>query len=180
MVPTRLLRICHPALLALAACVPTVVMAETQSTFQVSATIESGCLVDGVGTSGDAGTIGELDFGQDSALSTATHTADATATQSITLRCTPGVALQMRIDGGQHAEGGNRHLQFDDPSNRVEYQIFRDSAFTQPIGINQNQSITVTTGNMNNVILPVYGRLTLPGNRPTGTYSDALLVTLDW
>lgn len=151
------------------------------SNFQVSATIQHGCIVDGLGNSGDAGNIAELDFGTDSALSTTTHVASATATQSITLRCTPGVNLGMTIDGGEHAQGGSRHLQLgSNATQRLQYHLYRDAGFTQPIDINASLGIAITSANMNNVILPVYGRLTLPGNRQTGTYTDTLLVTLTW
>src|SRR5690606_20132027 len=60
--------------------------AETSAQFEVSATVAAGCLVDGLGTSGHAGTIGTLDFGTDSTFSTATHTATTTAAQAIRLR----------------------------------------------------------------------------------------------
>lgn len=168
------------SLLIAAACLPVLASAETQSSFEVSATIQPGCQVDGLGAEGDAGTVSRLDFGVDTTLSVATRTADATLSQTITLRCTPGVALQMRIDGGQHGQGGLRHLQLGATADRLQYQIYRDPGFSQPIGIDQNQPITITTANMNNVVLPVYGQLTLPGNRPAGTYTDTLLVTLDW
>lgn len=161
---------------------PTLAWAQNPSSnFQVSATIEHGCIVDGLGNSGDAGNIAELDFGTDSALSTTTHVASASTSQSITLRCTPGVDLGMTIDGGEHAQGGSRHLQLGNNSaQRLQYHLYRDASFTQPIGINASLGITITSANMNNVILPIYGRLTLPGTRQTGTYTDTLLVTLTW
>src|SRR5690606_32598627 len=74
--------------------------ANTGATFEVSATIVAGCAVDGVGTSGDAGLIGTLDFGRDTTLSTATHNAALGANQTIVLRCTPGVSLSLKLGGG--------------------------------------------------------------------------------
>jgi len=155
--------------------------AATGASFQVSATIEPGCLVDGLGVSGHAGTLGELDFGTDSALSTATHSASSQSTQAITLRCTPGVALAMSIDGGAHAGTSTRHLQRGtNPADRVAYSVCGDAACTVPIAIGGSVGITVTAANMNDVRLPVFGRLTLPGGVPAGMYSDVLTVTLSW
>ncbi|UZW62196.1 Csu type fimbrial protein [Lysobacter enzymogenes] len=181
MTATRFSLLCGATLAAAAAYVPMPAQAATNATFQVAATIQRGCQVDGVGSGGDAGTVGVLNFGQDSTLSTSTRTADAGANQSVTLRCTPGVSVLMRIDGGLNAAAGVRNLQLGSATaNRLAYQLYRDSTFSQPIGIGQAQPIVVTAANMNNVVLPIYGRLTLPGNRPAGTYTDTLLITLDW
>ncbi len=40
--------------------------------------------------------------------------------------------------------------------------------------------MAVTGSNENDVLLPVYGVLTLPGDLPAGTYTDTLLITLSW
>ncbi|MGH8081123.1 MAG: Csu type fimbrial protein [Lysobacter sp.] len=177
--PLSAVGLCRSLLAALCASAPLTAGAVTATPFQVSATIANGCSVDGFGTSGDVGAISTLDFGQDTVLSTAVRTADAGAAQTIVLRCTAGSALVMQIDGGQHLNGSSRNLQLGvAAANRLVYQLYRDAAFTQPIGINQNQSIVVS--NTNNIRLPIYGRLALPGNRPVGTYTDTLLITLSW
>ena len=153
--------------------------AETSRTFQVSAAIQAGCAVVGFGTSGNAGHVGTLNFGTDSSLSTATHTADISATQSIILRCTPGVSLRMAIDGGQHVASGARYLQLGaNTAARLGYTLCADAGCNTPLGISQQVGITVTSANMNDVRLPVFGRLILPGNRPPGIYSDIVTVTL--
>lgn len=159
--------------------VATAVHAETSRTFQVTAAIQPGCAVVGLGTSGNAGTIGTLNFGTDSSLSTATHSASLLSTQTIVLRCTPGVSLLMAIDGGQHAASGMRNLQSAaNAAARLGYSLCADAGCTTPIGIGQQIGITVTSANMNDIRLPVFGRLILPGNRPPGTYSDVLTMTL--
>ena len=155
--------------------------AETGASFDVAATVSSGCQVDGLGSSGDAGNIGTLDFGMDTSFSTATHHTSIGASQTIRLRCTPGVTLLLSVDGGTHAQGGARHLQKDgDPSARLAYALCRDAACAQPITIGGNTSISVTSANSDNVRLPLHASLTLPGNVPGGVYSDELLVTLSW
>lgn len=155
--------------------------AETTAQFEVSATIAPGCLVDGVGGSGQAGTIGTLDFGTDSTFSTATHTATTTASQGIRLRCTPGVNLMMAVDGGGHAGAGVRHLQRGgDTAARIAYSLCRDAACNQPLAIGGSAAIAVTGANSEDVLLPLFASLTLPGALQPGTYTDTLTVTLTW
>lgn len=169
------------ALALLVSMVPGTAPAETSSTFLVSATLAPGCAVDGLGMQGDAGSFGQLAFGEGMALATTVHSASLTADQTLVLRCTPGTSLTMSINGGQHLAGGVRHLQVgSDPAERLQYRLYRDAGFTQEIGIDQPQSISIAPGNMNDVRLSVHGRLTLPGGRTPGVYSDTLVVTLDW
>jgi len=155
--------------------------AETTASFDVSATILAGCAVDGVGTNGDVGSIGILDFGHDTTLSTASHNAALAGSQTIALRCTPGVALNMTLGGGQHASGGNRNMQLgSSTAERLQYRLYADAGMTDEIGIDQQRSILVTAANMNDVQLPVYGQVSLSGGSAAGTYTDTLLVTLTW
>lgn len=155
--------------------------AETSASFDVTASIVPGCSVDGLGTSGHAGTIGTLDFGSDSSLSTASHSASTTANQAIRLRCTPGVSLQMSIDGGAHAASGTRHLQLGaDSTARIAYRLCDDAPCTQQIAIGGSVSRTISAADANDVRLPIHAALDLPGGLPPGTYSDTLMVTLSW
>ncbi|SEH12314.1 Spore coat protein U (SCPU) domain-containing protein [Sphingopyxis sp. YR583] len=176
----------HPAsalatVVALVACYPVAAQAETTAQFDVSATIVAGCLVDGFGGSGNAGRIDTLDFGVDSTFSTALHTATTTGGQAIRLRCTPGANLTMSIDGGGHAAAGIRNLQLGANSGaRIAYSLCRDAGCTQLIAIGTPYAVSVSGTNSEDVRLPIYGRLTLPGTRPPGTYTDALTVTLTW
>lgn len=156
-------------------------MAETSAQFEVSATIEAGCSIDGFGASGHAGSFGTLDFGMDSTFSTAMHTATLIGSQSIVLRCTPGINLTMAVDGGGHAIGGVRSMQHSsDPSQRIAYMICRDAACAQPIAIGGSTGIAITGAVSEDVPLPLYASLTLPGSMRFGTYDDTLMVTLTW
>ncbi|MNG41614.1 Spore Coat Protein U domain protein [compost metagenome] len=56
--------------------------------------------------------------------------------------------------------------------------MFRDAALSQSLGI--SQSVSVAYGNANNITLPIYGQVQLPGDQPGGTYSDVLQVQLSW
>jgi len=173
-------RLAGGLLASLLAASPCALQADTQATFPVSATVIPGCAIDGLGSSGAAGVMATLDFGTDSALSSAVRTANAGATQVVALRCTAGVVMRMRIDGGAHAAGGLRQLRHASVDRRIPYRLYRDAAFTQEIAIDQAQAITVPGTGLLGVALPVHGRLALPGDALPGTYTDTVTVTLDW
>lgn len=168
-----------PVALALCLAGAPAARAETSATFQASATIVSGCEVNGTLPSpGDAiGTLGTLDFGEHSALATGTVTAGLTANGSIALSCTPGVALTMSLDGGEHATT-TRNLQAGSSAQRVSYRLYADAAFSQELLA--GQAFAVNFSDPEHVSLPVYGRAALSGNGAVGTYSDTVAVTLNW
>ncbi|MBA6114905.1 spore coat U domain-containing protein [Pseudomonas sp. NC26] len=146
--------------------------AATTSTFQVSAQIVAGCLVVGGVTS-----YGVLNFGTQSALSTGILSTSLGGT-TVTFQCTPGVTLSMRLDGGQNPASGTRNLKRNDGTQVLAYQLYRDAAYTQALGI--GQSVTVSYSDPMAIKLPVYGRTQLSGTLPAGTYSDVVQVTVSW
>ncbi|MDU9393987.1 spore coat U domain-containing protein [Pseudomonas japonica] len=154
-----------------AAVVPATLDAATSSTFLVNATIQAGCLV-----VGGVSNYGNLDFGSYSALSTAAATTALGGT-TVTLQCTPGTTLNMAVDGGQN-NNGSRNLKRGTGSNLQVYQLFRDAAFSQALGI--NQSVAVSYSDPTAIKLPIYARAQLSGALPAGTYTDVLQVTLTW
>jgi spore coat protein U-like protein len=156
--------------LVCAASVPMPLAAVTSQSFQVNATVTPGCLV--VGGVSD---YGSLNFGSQSAL--ATGTVQVALSGGVQLQCTPGVTMNMTVDGGQYNSSG-RHMQLTTGSNRVAYQLFRDAAYSQSLGIGQTVAVAYTDAN--NIRLPIYGQVQLPGNQPGGTYSDVLQVQLSW
>ena len=149
---------------------PLPLAAVTSQSFEVSATVTAGCLV-----TGGVSNYGSLDFGTHSAL--ATNTVQVPLSGGVQLQCTPGVTLNMTVDGGQYNSSG-RHMQLNSGSDRVAYQLFRDAAFSQSLGI--GQSVTVAYSDANNISLPIYGQVQLPGDQPGGIYSDVLQVQLSW
>ena len=163
---------CTPAALILlcATGLPLPLAAVTSQSFQVSATVTAGCLV-----MGGVSNYGNLDFGTQSAL--ATNTVQVQLSDGVQLQCTPGVTLNMSVDGGQYNSNG-RHLQLDGGSARVAYQLFSDAAFSENLGI--GQSVAVAYSDANNIRLPIYGQVQLPGEQPGGIYSDVLQVQLSW
>ncbi|MCP3750520.1 spore coat U domain-containing protein [Pseudomonas sp. SBB6] len=160
-----------PALLALVAgSVPLPLAAVTTSTFQVSATVASGCLV-----VGGVSNYGNLDFGSYSALSTSS-VSTALGGTTVTLQCTPGVSLSMSVDAGLNSASGTRNLKRSSGTSLVAYQLFRDAGFSQSLGI--NQSVAVSYSDPAAISLPVYARAQLTGTLPAGSYTDVVQVVL--
>lgn len=157
------------ALAVFAAAAPVSLDAATSSTFLVNATIQAGCLVVGGVTN-----YGNLAFGTVSALSTSAVTTQLSGT-TVTLQCTPGVTLTMKIGGGQN-NNGSRNLKLGTGSNLVAYQLYSDAAFSQVLGI--DQTVTVSYSDPTAIKLPVYARAQLTGTLPAGSYTDVLQVTL--
>ncbi|MGS2743103.1 Csu type fimbrial protein [Halomonas sp. LS-001] len=154
--------------------------AAPSDTFTVSATITPGCLInnslpaEGV----QLGTLGSLAFGTASALSQETRSAALAISGAFTLSCTPDVALNMRVDGGRQPIA-ERRLKREDGSETLAYQLYQDAAFQDAIGINQPVSVN-TTYDPDDISLPIWGQVTLPGDLPAGIYTDELVLTLEW
>ena len=144
------------------------VCAAQTATLQVSASIVAGCVV-----SSSGGLYGNLNFGTYSGLSTAA--VSVALTGGVTLQCTPGVTVSMTVDGGLHNVSG-RHLQIGSGTAQIAYQLFRDAAHSQSLGIAQSVNVPYTDANA--ITLPIFGYVLLPGNQPAGTYSDTLQVQL--
>ncbi|MGY3296674.1 spore coat protein U-like protein [Pseudomonas sp. TE6288] len=146
--------------------------AVTTSTFQVTAQIVAGCLVVGGVTA-----YGVLDYGTSSALSTATLSTSLGGS-TVTFQCTPGVVLSMSLDGGQNSASGTRNLKRSGGTQLLAYQLYRDAGFSQSLGI--GSSVAVSYSDPTAIKLPVYGRTTLTGTLPAGTYTDVVQVTVTW
>ncbi|MEG0862423.1 MAG: spore coat U domain-containing protein [Pseudomonas sp.] len=151
---------------------PAPLSATTTSSFQVNAQVVAGCLV-----VGGVSNYGNLDFGSYSALASG-PVSTALSGATVTLQCTPGVALSMRVGGGQNNSSGSRNLKRSTGSQLVAYQLFRDAAFSQSLGI--DQTVTVTYSDANTIKLPVYARAQLTGSVPAGSYTDVVQVVLTW
>ncbi|GHB13300.1 Csu type fimbrial protein [Salinicola rhizosphaerae] len=154
--------------------------AETQRSFQVSATVSEGCLVSETGeTSGNVGEFGTLDFGTASSLSSDVLTSAVVQAGAVSLECTPGIELTMRIDGGLNAASGSRQVSRVDGDQALAYALYADAGLQQSIGIDEAVAFQLDPSS-SSISLPVYGRLALPGNAYAGTYTDRLTVTLAW
>ncbi|WP_110685159.1 Csu type fimbrial protein [Salinicola aestuarinus] len=160
-----------------ASCLATLSLAQTpQQRFQVAARVTEGCLVGGGG--GGAAEFGRLDFGTVSALSGAVLTSALVQTASLSLECTPGLSLTMRVDGGLNAEGGTRHLARSG-GERLAYTLFTDAGLARSLSVDQPVSFALGAAS-SRVTLPLFARLALPESAAAGTYTDRLTVTLEW
>ncbi|WP_165814154.1 Csu type fimbrial protein [Kushneria phyllosphaerae] len=147
-----------------------------QESFEVSATVTPGCLVQGGSAQGSRW--GVLDFGTHSALSSAVVTTALTPSETIRLQCTRGLSLSMSVNQGQHYGGGARQLQSTGGA-AVPYRLYSTSAMDNELLPGQAVSLTAPDDGVD-VQLPIYGRLQLSPEDPPGSYTDQLIVTLSW
>lgn len=145
----------------------------SSTTFQVSASIVAGCVVSGTNT----GIFGTLNFGTQSGLATNSLSASYVQSSTINLACTPGTTLSMTINGGSNYTS-TRNLKLANNTNTVPYYLYSNAARTTPIPV--NTAVPLSYSNANNITLPIYGSLQLPGPTRAGVYSDTLSVTLTW
>ncbi len=143
------------------------------STFQVTASIVAGCVISGTNT----GVFGTLDFGTQSGVATSTVNASFVQSTSINLACTPGTTLSMSINQGSNFTT-TRNLKLPNFTNTVPYTLFSNASRTTVIPV--NQAVSLSYSNANNITLPIYGQLQLPGTARAGVYTDTLTVTLSW
>lgn len=147
----------------------------TTQSFQVKATIVPGCSV----TSGTGGVLGVLNFGTRSGVATGQVSTQFVPNGSLSLACTPGVALKMSINGGTHYTTV-RNMQRSGGTQLVGYRLYSNSSLAANAEIGVNQDVSITYSDSNNISLPLYGVAQLSGFSPAGSYTDQLTVTLSW
>ncbi|MDH2125680.1 spore coat U domain-containing protein [Pantoea brenneri] len=143
------------------------------STFQVTASIVAGCVISGTNT----GVFGTLNFGSQSGVSTSVVSASYVQSITLNLACTPGTTLSMSINQGNNYTT-TRNLKLPNFSNTVPYTLYSNASRTTVIPV--NQAVPLSYSNANNITLPIYGQLKLPGTARAGVYTDTLTVTLSW
>ncbi|WP_456237475.1 Csu type fimbrial protein [Intestinirhabdus alba] len=150
-------------------------LAVTSQSFQLSAIVTPGCLV----TTGSGGALGTLNFGSFSGADSRQVSASFVPNASLSLACTPGVALSMSIDGGSYY-ATQRNMQRTGGSERVPYRLYSAASLAANSEIGINQPVSVSIGDSNAIALPIFGVATLTGLSPAGNYTDRLTVTLSW
>lgn len=158
---------------SLIAMVGSVDAASTSTTFNVSATVAANCLASATA----------LNFG------TYTPAAgNAAANTTISVRCTKNTAFTVALNPGS-TTGGTiaQRLLTDGSGNSLQYNLYRDAAFTQLFGDGTTGTTAAGTGNgmapASAVAVSVYGQL--PDNAsnqasPAGTYTDLINVTVSY
>ncbi|MDL4914000.1 MAG: spore coat U domain-containing protein [Enterobacterales bacterium endosymbiont of Blomia tropicalis] len=145
----------------------------SSTTFQVSASIVAGCVISGTTT----GEFGTLDFGTQPGVATNSVSASYVQSSTLKLACTPGTALSMSLNGGNNYTS-TRNMKLTNSTSTVPYYLYTNAAHTNAIPV--GQAVALTYDDANNIILPIYGLLQLPGPTRAGLYTDTLTVTLTW
>jgi spore coat protein U-like protein len=159
-----------PALLAVAALAATsVVNAGTATaTFTVQATIASACLV----------TANLLNFGTYSPTAATALTGSTT----INVNCTSGspYTAALNVGSGGGAFTGRTLLS---GSNTLAFNLYKDAAFTQVWGDGSGSTVTVAgtgSGLLTANTITVYGQIPISQDKPVGTYSSLITVTISY
>lgn len=102
----------------------------------------------------------------------------ATASTDLDVRCSNKQPYAIGFDYGQHSEGAQRRM--SDGSNGIAYQLYADAAHTRPLGPRGSDGEMHGIGNGGDQQVPVYGKLSVDQDTPTGAYSDVVRMTVTW
>jgi spore coat protein U-like protein len=159
-----------PALLAVAALAASagVDAGTATGTFTVQATIASACLV----------TANTLNFG---AYSPTAATALA-GSAVINVNCTSGSPFTTALNVGSGG-GAFTARTLLSGSNTLNFNLYRDAAFSQVWGDGSGSTFTVAgtgSGLLTSNPLTVYGQIPISQDKPVGTYSSLITVTVSY
>lgn len=103
------------------------------------------------------------------------------ATATVTVNCTNSAPYQVSLGGGSNQSGSARRMA-GPLSGYLSYQLFRDSARTLAWGDGSAQlgARQSGTGNGSAQNLTVYGRIPAGQMPAVGTYSDSVVVTVEY
>ena len=112
----------------------------------------------------------------------------ATTTGTVTVVCQATVSLLVAYTVALSVGGGTSFAarSMGGMSPRLGYQLYRDSAFSQVWGDGTNGTFTVTNGYLLSVLVPVttnasvYGRIAASQLVNVGSYTDAVMVTVNY
>lgn len=155
-----------------------------QQAFQVSATIQQGCILGSGGT--DVASYGVINFGQVASLPANVDAASATGAGSIVIQCTPGAAVTIALDNGLNASGSiaaGRNLKNTANTDTLSYQLYQDSGHNTVWGNGSNggSTLSLTASSSAAQTLPVFARLFARTPTPSaGTYTDTVTVTVSY
>lgn len=101
----------------------------------------------------------------------------------INVTCDNGIAFIIKLNPGQNSGGGfhPRRMLAPGGSNTLNYNFFKDSAFTQVWGDGTGNTFVQSglgTGGVQN--FTVFGRIPAGQNVSVGSYSDTVTVTVEW
>jgi spore coat protein U-like protein len=154
-------------ILALIAAVASVVPAGAvtlTSTLAVRVVVQPACTVSG----------GTLDFGNDISGQATT----LNGFTQISYNACPAAQLRFQLDGGAHGTATARKLA-NGSGGLLSYGIYRDSARTQNFG-QGTESRLVTPPTSGTGTISVYGQIPAAQSVSAGTYTDTVVITLDF
>jgi spore coat protein U-like protein len=131
--------------------------------FSVNATVAEKCLVSTV----------PVNFGSHSTLST-----NIDASGSVSVTCTPATSYAIRLNGGNAAAGPTARKMFKGLET-ITYGLYRNSEHSQPWGDTEGTTMT-GTGSGGVQAHTVYGRVAPQATPPVGTYTDTVIVVVDY
>ena len=99
----------------------------------------------------------------------------ADAGAEVGVRCSRDQPYAITFDNGQHAEGAQRRM--GNGSATVAYQLYSDAARLHPLGASDGLR---GVGSGDDQDLPVYARLQVARDTPTGRYADVVRMTVTW
>ncbi|MGB3291223.1 MAG: spore coat U domain-containing protein [Burkholderiaceae bacterium] len=134
------------------------------SRFYIQAHVANDCRIDGTTP---------MDFGV--VAGGATGPLDAQSTIRVTCN---GTAYRVGLDNGMHAEGNKRRMK--GPNGYVVYDLYRDASRSQRWGNNFWHDAVGGTGTGQAQSLTVYGLVPAQNIGNSGSYSDTIVVTVDY
>lgn len=107
-------------------------------------------------------------------------TATVTATSNLSINCSNGASYQVSLGSGQNVSGSTRRM-VGPSTNYLTYQLHRDSARTLLWGDGTALGTKHSgTGTGSAQTVPVYGRIQSGQYRAVGSYSDSVVVTIEY
>lgn len=149
-------------------------------TFQVSATITSGCAF-GTSESSSTTDFGTLSFGTMSAIGSNVDVASSSGSGSIVVTCTPGTAITIALDYGENGGSAtSRYMSNSAGTATLGYQLYQDASHSTVWGTG-SLAYSVASFPSSTQTYTLYGRLFAVSGLPAaGTYSDTVTVTLTY
>jgi spore coat protein U-like protein len=106
-------------------------------------------------------------------------TGAATASSNLSINCSSGAGYQVSLGAGQYFSSTRRML--GPSTNYLSYELHRDSARTLTWGDGSTLGGKLSgTGTGSAQSIPVYGRIPASQYRAVGSYSDSVVVTVEY
>jgi spore coat protein U-like protein len=98
----------------------------------------------------------------------------------VTLICTTGTVATLGLGGGLYAAGGQPYLSDGSGAHFIPYTLYQDSSHSIIWGMNGNAMILAAAPNSNERAFTVYGRIPAALSVGGGSYTDTVLVSVNF